>query len=667
MIVSLSSTSDGIVTTARVTVSDPSAVLDHVDFYTTVLPSGPRLGPFPADASTGFDLFEKDVLLDTVGQTKIEAVAVLTDNSTVLSSPASITAAVRSSSAPAPAIRSLNLSSQWWSVNVSVVPGSCYQWKCWVRRDAWPTSDSSANGALVENYLRFVGNRDELAFTIPIPGGGPFTWYAVAIGYDSAGNAGPRVYDVVDGTYNAPAREALTPSIRHTDGIKQRQIEVSEKLQAFLDWLNDNGQAGYIGEVGWPWTAVDAWNAVATTWFGLANANNLWWTDWAVGELWGSIYELQPYLFQNGTYTPQGQAAVLEANLSNGYKRGVNAAGAEFGAPPPLDTNTSFSNVNRGTPGSSYLWNGAATYQYMYGRGHRLVRIPFRWERIQPTLGQPLDAAELQRMRDSVNAAQAAGFEIILDVHNYGAYWLAQGGVGVRYSIGTPQVTFDHFADLWSRLATEFNAYSGVIGYGLMNEPVAMTGVNGMSAAQTWEAAAQRAADAIRAAALPTGQTDRWILVGGYQWSGTWSPGVNHRAPFVTDARSKVRYEAHQYFDFDSSGRYVPNELSPVREENWIRWEPNVAMWDIANDLGEGKEVYSVDVYRAGVPAPLDVQPYWKANPLWKRSAVDAPITACQEGGSGCTHHTYEYRIVVTDTRDGSQKDYAISISGFYQ
>jgi aryl-phospho-beta-D-glucosidase BglC (GH1 family) len=530
-----------------------------------------------------------------------------------------------------------------------------------VRRDAWPTADNTASGALVENYMRFEGNRDELAFSIPIPGGGPFTWYAIAVGYDSGGNAGPRLCDVVDGTYNAPVREALTPSVRHTDGKTQRQIEVKEKLQAFIDWLTSNAQVGYIGEVGWPWDGVLAWNDVATAWFGLANQNNLWETAWAVGEMWGSSYQLQPYLFQNGTYTPKGQATVLEANESNGvYKRGVNAAGAEFGA-PSTDTNTSFSNLNRGTAGTNYLWNGAATYQYMYGRGHRLVRIPFRWERIQPTLGQALDAAELQRMRDSVNAAQAAGLEIILDVHNYGAYWLGQGGVGVRYTIGTAQVTFDHFADLWSRLASEFNAYSGVIGYGLMNEPVNMTGINGMTPAQTWEAAAQRAADAIRGAVLPTGQSPRWILVGGYQWSGTWSPGVNHRGPFVTDAQNKVRYEAHQYFDFDSSGRYSPNELNAVLEENWIRWEPNVEMWDIANDLGEGKEVYSIEVYRAGNPAPLDVCA------LWKRSVVDAPITACQEGGGGCTHHTYEYRIVVTDLRDGSQRDYATSLSGFYQ
>jgi hypothetical protein len=658
----LTSTNDGIAARVRAAASDPDAILDHIDFYTTVLPSGPRLGPFPPDATIAFGVCEKDVLLDPTAQTRVEAIAVLSDTSSVVAAPASITFGTRSSVRPGPSIRSLNLVSQWWSVNVSIVPGSAYSWKCWVCRDAWPTADNTLSGPLVEGYLKFEGNRDELAFSVPIPGGGAGTWYAIAIGYGPDGTEGARVADVVEGTYNGPVRETLVPAVLQVDGISQRQIEVSEKLTDFTDWLAAHGVPGIICEVGWPLEAVDAWNQVAQSWFSLANQNLLWVIVWAVGEKWGT-YPLQPYALENGSYVRKPQADILEAaanlTITGSYKRGVNCAGAEFGGPVTELTST-FSNVNRGTSPSQYQWNGLATYQYMFSRGHRLARIPFRWERIQPALGQPLDAAELQRMRDSVSAAQQAGLEIVLDVHNYGAYWLDSNGTGIRYSIGTPQVTFDHFADLWTRLAQEFNAYPGVIGYGLMNEPVNMTGVDGKTAAETWEVAAQRAADAIRAVALPNGASHRWIIVGGYQWSGTWSPGVNHSGPFVTDAQSKVMYEAHQYFDFDSSGTYSTHELVPVQQENWIRWEPNVAMWDIANDLGDGKEVYSVEVYRAGLPAPLDIAP------VWKRSVMDAPVFPCPPN-TGCGHKTYEYRIVVIDTRDGSQRDYAASISGSYQ
>lgn len=661
--ITFGSTGDGVVATARATVTDSDNALDHVDFFTTVLPNGSRVGPLAADRTPDFGIFERDVLLDPSAQTKVEAIATLRDSSTVASTPAFLTLAARSS---APATRSLaafRAVSQWWRIDFSVALGACASWKCWVRQGAWPTNDNTPSGVLAEDNLRFEGNRDQLAFAHPLPGGGAGTWYAIAVGYSLDGTAGPRLIDVTDGTYAAPTRELLFPSVELITQLDHRKQEVADKLADFTDWLTQYNLPGIIAEVGWPIGSVDAWNEVARSWFPLANQHNLWVTVWATGEMWGS-YALQPYALESGTWVTKPQSAVLEetSNLASAnYKRGLNIAGAEFGAPDTAAT-SSFSNTNPGTPGSQYGWNGAATYQYLYGRGHRLTRIPFRWERIQPVLGAALDSAELARMRASVDAAASAGFEIILDVHNYGAYYLNEGGtVGVRRTIGTTQVTFDHFADLWARLAAEFNATAAVIGYGLMNEPVAMTAAPGLTAAQTWETAAQRAADAIRAAVLPPGASPRWIIVGGYEWSGTWSPGVNHRGPFVTDASNKVMYEAHQYFDDDSSGRYVDPTLSLTAQENWVRWEPNVSMWDIANALGEGGDVYGVEVYRAGLTTPIG------SSPLWKRGASDAPVQSCIAGSSGCAHRTFEYRIIVTDNRDGSRTEYATSISGPYQ
>lgn len=64
----LTSTNDGVVAKARAASTDPDVALDHVDFYTTVLPSGPRLGPFLPDATIAFGVYEKDVLLDAAAQ-----------------------------------------------------------------------------------------------------------------------------------------------------------------------------------------------------------------------------------------------------------------------------------------------------------------------------------------------------------------------------------------------------------------------------------------------------------------------------------------------------------------------------------------------------------------------------------------------------------------------
>ena len=661
--ITLDSSGDGIVAAARASVIDADGVLDHVDFYVTVLPSGTRIGPLAVDRTPGFGIFEHDVLLDPSLQTKVEAVAVLTDSSTVVSTPAFVTLSERAVSAPPPALAAFRAVSQWWRIDFSVAPGAASSWKCWVRQGAWPTADNTPDGELVENYLKLEANRDQLSFTLPLPGGGAGTWYAIAIGYGADGTAGPRFSDFTDGTYDAPVRELLFPSVELTTELARKESEVKGKLADFTSWLAQYDLPGIISEVGWPVESVDAWNEVARAWFADANAANLWATVWATGEMWGS-YHLQPYALESGVWVTKPQSEVLEesANLSGAnYKRGVNVAGAEFGA-PDISATSSFSNLNPGAAGVDYVWSGASTYQYLFGRGHRLARIPFRWERLQPVLGAELDSAELARMHASVDTAAAEGFEIILDVHNYGGYFFDEGGgVGVRRTIGSAQLTFDHFADFWGRIAAEFNGTAAVIGYGLMNEPVEMIPAAGLTAAETWETAAQRATDAIRAAVLPQGATAKWVIVGGYEWSGTWSPGVNHRGPFVTDSARKVMYEAHQYFDDDSSGRYVDPTLSLTAQENFVQWDPNVAMWDLASDLGEGGDVYTVEVYRAGTPTPLS------SSPLWKQGASDGPVQSCTPGSSGCSHRTFEYRIVVADNRDGSRTEYSASISGPYQ
>ena len=667
----LTSSSDTIVGTARLAVSDPSIEIDKVEFFTTVLPLGARTGPLPATRSPELGVYELDVLLDAANQTMVEAVATLTDMTLRPSSPPFVTFAARAATPPPPSLGTLSVVAEWWRIDVSVVPGSAHAWKCWVRPGAWPTVDDTPAGTLKDEYLRFEGNRDELAFSIPIVPPDGQVWFVIAVGYDRNGAAGPRATDAINATYGAPVRPVVSPYVLQLDSIERKQINAAEKLAEFTSWLDEHDQLGFVSEVGWPEEAVTEWNAVATYWFSKANEKLLWVTCWATGEMWGN-YKLLPYKLENGAYVEKPQASVLEvpANLSGtNYKRGVNVAGAEFAA-PSIEPRASFSNQNRGVHGTQYKWNGFTTYsdgrntyQYMRAQGHLLARIPFRWERIQPVLGGALDAAELALMESSVAAAQAAGMEVILDVHNYGGYYLHDSAAneGVRYTIGTPQVTFAHFADLWSRLAAVFNAYPGVIGYGLMNEPVEMTGVDGVSPADTWASAAQDAVDAIRAVALPQGATPKWIVVGGYQWSGTWTLGSNHGDPFVTDPQNKVIYEAHQYFDDNGSGHYTLPELTPVNEENWVRWTPNVAMWAADRSDTEGESIHTVAVFRLG-----DVMPVGSAK-VWRTGLSDAPVEPCTPEGGDCAHRTYEYRVVVTDPRDGTTMNFATSISGLYR
>jgi hypothetical protein len=52
----------------------------------------------------------------------------------------------------------------------------------------------------------------------------------------------------------------------------------------------------------------------------------------------------------------------------------------------------------------------------------KLVRLPFRWERIQPTLNGALDVNELGRLRAAISRAAAAGIKVVPTVFNYGGY-----------------------------------------------------------------------------------------------------------------------------------------------------------------------------------------------------------------------------------------------------
>jgi Cellulase (glycosyl hydrolase family 5) len=329
------------------------------------------------------------------------------------------------------------------------------------------------------------------------------------------------------------------------------------ELARFTSWLRANNAQGYIGEVGWPeeWSGDGAkWNMLAERWYRDADVADLWVTAWATGEWWGTTYPLAAYqdrTAQPGVDTARSQGEVIERHRSiPGRPRGVNVAGAEFGAPNVAPT-SGFSNANRGTYDRDYHYDGQATFDFLAGRGVKLVRIPFRWERIAPRLGAPLSQAEVQRLKAAVARAGRAGLRVVLDMHNYGGYYLGDGHQGVRRTLGSAQLPQSVFGDVWRRLSIHFRRNTAVVGYGLMNEPAEMTSVGSTPPAILWERASQAAVAAIRA------NGDRkWVMVSAYPWGSVWSFGSSHPRAWIRDPVNRIRYEAHQYFDYDNSGTY---------------------------------------------------------------------------------------------------------------
>ena len=209
--------------------------------------------------------------------------------------------------------------------------------------------------------------------------------------------------------------------------------------------------------------------------------------------------------------------------------RGVNLSGAEYGEAD-------------GVEGVNFTYPSAATVSYFAAKGFDTVRLPFKWERLQPALGGPLDRVELDRLKTSVAGLRAKGLSVILDPHNFGYYSGSQ--------IGSADVPSRQFAQFWIRLAAEFANQEG-IAFGLMNEPHDI-------APAVWLEAANMAIAGIR-----TVGAGNLILVPGTHWSGvvTWGQdfgrGSNASVMLsVVDPLDRYAFEVHQYMDEDLSGTH---------------------------------------------------------------------------------------------------------------
>jgi hypothetical protein len=99
------------------------------------------------------------------------------------------------------------------------------------------------------------------------------------------------------------------------------------------------------------------------------------------------------------------------------YLRGVSLSGLEF-AP----------SVIPGTLNTNYFAPAAGDYAYFKSKGLTLVRLPFLWERIQPTLNGALDTTYKGYIDTAIGNARTNGMRVILDVHNFGRRYVAFPG-----------------------------------------------------------------------------------------------------------------------------------------------------------------------------------------------------------------------------------------------
>jgi hypothetical protein len=318
------------------------------------------------------------------------------------------------------------------------------------------------------------------------------------------------------------------------------------QLHGFTGWLHAHHVQGVVGEVGWP--AGRGWQHVATSWY--AAAGDLDTYAWAGAEQWPTDYPLAVYRSSDPT-RPGARLDVAgpQAPVVEHHGRRVDLADGSFGA-----GTATYSAARPGAYGTAYRYPSRGSLLWLRHRGIRSVRVALEWERLQPTPGGPLVAAEVQRLRQVLDA----GLPVVLDLHSYGRFTAAGPRVLL---LGSPQLPAERLADLWRRLAHAVAGSPSLAGYGLMNEPHDLPG-----GAAGWERASQLAVSAIRAVDRRTP-----VLVAGYSSSGaaTWSR--NHPRPWITGG-GPLLYEAHQYFDRDGSGRYAAgwsDELAYAEHEGY--------------------------------------------------------------------------------------------------
>ena len=230
---------------------------------------------------------------------------------------------------------------------------------------------------------------------------------------------------------------------------------------------------------------------------------------------------------------------------------GVNLAGGEFGKLP-------------GTYGTDYTYPAPADIDYYVKLGFNLIRVPFRWERLQPNLGAPFELGDQALLVAAVDYAASRGLHVVLDTHNYARRRLADDGWAADHLIGSKLVPTAAFADYCARLAGVFKRTPLVI-FGLMNEPWGIE-------PEDWLIIVNAAIAALRGE-----EASQLVLVPGVAYSGahSWITARNTVMSKLEDPAHNFAFEVHQYFDPDSSGTSptaVKGGIGSERIEDFQRW-----------------------------------------------------------------------------------------------
>lgn len=294
-----------------------------------------------------------------------------------------------------------------------------------------------------------------------------------------------------------------------------------------------------VGELGIPNDRPAAeqsdWNALMDISLEFLGCYDVDWFGWAGGKWWGD-YVLEIYDYQNGTQTPTPNAAPYENNYGNTAKTGINWSGYEFANAPEV--------------WQDYT-SAVSDFTYLAGRGVNTIRLPVHWcDATDGVQCGPIKPAWSAMICGLLDAAQSAGIEVILDIHEYGAYCADDPFLTCDRPLSDPAV-LNCYLDFLDKLFaiqcgnTTFGNHPALCGFDIMNEPACVS-------VSDWEGVSTQIVNHIR---NNIGHSGKLYVPTGF-YSGLTNLN-QHSGQWIND--SNFCYTMHHYFD-QTGGTY--NNLS---------------------------------------------------------------------------------------------------------
>ena len=178
--------------------------------------------------------------------------------------------------------------------------------------------------------------------------------------------------------------------------------------------------------------------------------------------------------------------------------------------------------------------------EFIASTGANTIRLPFHYKLFTDEDYMGLTAAQdgFARVDSVVNWCRDNGLYLILDMHDAPG---GQTGDNIDDSYGYPwllesEASQQLFCDIWRKIADYYKNETVILGYELINEPIAPYFENVEELNAKLEPLHKRAVKAIREV-----DNNHIVLIGGPQWNGNFNPFKDSKYD------DKLMYTCHRY------------------------------------------------------------------------------------------------------------------------